>query len=342
MLLIHRSKNGEPDTALLDRLLELQRGARTDQMIDEVAGAHALCVIPEGIHGAVLVTASAGIGPKLELAIALGNHRAAGRDLVATCVNEIVTTGAGPLFFVHHQASANIDSAVIEQVLSGIADGCRAASCALVGGQTLERPGAFAEGQYDLSGLAVGVVSRGALLGPEHVVPGDHLIAVASSGLHDEGHALARRVLVRDMGFGPSDAINELGCTVSEALTEPTRIYARAVARVSEAIGTGLHAICCVGAGGIGASLAPVLSEGFQARVDLESFERPALFRIIAERGNVDEDEMRRTFNLGVGLIAVVRPDRSLAAVEALEAAGESGWMFGDVRARNQGGVVFV
>jgi phosphoribosylformylglycinamidine cyclo-ligase len=341
--LSYRATNGgDVNVAdLIERLRPLERWTRTPEVIDDGSGPAGLYTMPSGLLDPVLVSASGGIGGKLKIAIAAGKHDVAGRDVVAILVNDLVASGAKPLFFVHHLACGKLDLDLVEQVVSGVAAACRNAGCPLVGGETAELSGTYVDGQYDLAGFAVGAVSRGSMLGRDRLVAGDHLVAVASSGLHAEGHVLARKVLEQDMCLWLGEQVPELGSTVGEALCEPTRIYAAAVEALRTGVGEGLRALCHVSTGGIEAGLRPLLPEGLQARVDLESFERPPLFRLIAEGGKLDEAEMRKTFNLGVGLIAVVSGDQSFAAVEALESAGEVAWVFGDIRQAEKRGVVF-
>jgi phosphoribosylformylglycinamidine cyclo-ligase len=311
--------------ALVERIKPLARSTRTKEVVDDVGGFAGLCALPADIADPLLVSGTDGVGTKLKVAFATGRHDTIGIDLVAMCVNDVVTTGARPLFFLDYFACGKLDVAVAERVISGIAEGCRQSGCALIGGETAELPGMYAEGEYDLAGFSVGVVSRSALLGPKRVARGDALIAVASSGLHSNGYSLARRVLPDLAATFP-----ELGASVGDALLTPTRIYAKACVGLGRALGDDLHALCHVTGGGIPGNLPRVLPEGTVARVRLDH-ERPAIFRLIAEQGPVDEAEMLRTFNVGVGLIAVVAASAVPAALAALGEAGETAWRLGDV-----------
>ncbi len=332
MVLTFRGSIAPPaQQGALERFLPLARWTRTPEVIDGAAAA--LYGLPAGVSEPVLVSASAGVGGKFKIASAAGKHELIGGDLVAACVNDVVTSGAQPLFFMLRYGCAKLDLDILEQVTSGVAEACRSAGCALLGGETSEQPGAYAEGSYDLSGFALGVVARALLLGKERVSAGDHLVAVAANGLHTEGHAVARRVLEQDLCLWMGERVEALGCTVSEALLEPTRIYARAVDALRGALGGAVRAVAHVGTGGIPAAVTRIVPEGLKARIDLGSYERPPIFRLLAEQGHVAEDELRNGFGLGVGLIAIVSAEASFAAVEALEAAGEAAWMFGDVSA---------
>jgi phosphoribosylformylglycinamidine cyclo-ligase len=295
-----------------------------------VGGFAGLCALPAGIEDPLLVSGTDGVGTKLKVAFATGRHDTIGQDLVAMCVNDVVTTGARPLFFLDYFACGKLDVSVAERVIKGIADGCKFAGCALLGGETAELPGMYPEGEYDLAGFSVGVVSRKALLGPVRVRAGDELIAIASSGLHSNGYSLARAVLEGKMKLSFDAVVPELGTSVGEALLVPTRIYAATVRTLSQACGGALHALCHITGGGIGGNLPRVLPSGTFARVDL-TYTRPALFDVIARGGPVVEDEMRRTFNLGVGLIAVVDAAATARALQALSELGERAWRLGAI-----------
>ncbi len=324
--------------ALVERIKPLAKSTRIAEVVADVGGFAGLCAVPAGIDDPLLVSGTDGVGTKLKVAFATGRHGTIGEDLVAMCVNDVITTGARPLFFLDYFACGKLDVDVAEQVVSGIAAGCRLAGCALLGGETAELPGMYPGGEYDLAGFAVGVVARKALLGPARVCDGDALIAVASSGLHSNGYSLARRVLEHELAL-PLDATPpELGgASVADALIAPTRIYAKAVAALHTAIGDGLHALCHVTGGGLPGNLPRVLPDGALARVRFDH-ERPALFDLIQRGGPVDEAEMRRTFNLGIGLVAVVAADRVAAALATLESAGERAWHLGETTLGATGG----
>ena len=218
-----------------------------------------------------------------------------------------------------------------EAVIRGVAEGCKMAGCALLGGETAELPGMYEAGEYDLAGFAVGVVDRAKMLDGKQARAGDVVLGVASSGLHSNGYSLARRVIEGEMKLGIGDRLPALGTTVGQALLVPTRIYAAAVRALIDACGTDLHGISHITGGGLGGNLPRVLPEGLGARLDLGSYERPAIFRVIAGGGPVDEEEMRRTFNLGVGLAVVVSREGVACALGALRGAGEQAWVLGEV-----------
>ena len=247
------------------------------------------------------------------------------------CVNDVLTTGARPLFFLDYFGIGKLDVDVGETVIRGIAEGCHQAGCALLGGETAELPGMYADGEYDLAGFAVGVVERAQILDGKTTTASDKIIAIASSGLHSNGYSLARRVLVDEMRLCMSDNVAALGTTLGQALMVPTKIYAKAVRVLVSECGSGLRALSHITGGGLGGNLPRVLPEGLGARLDLTTFSRPTIFRLVADGGPVDETEMRRTFNLGVGMIAVVASDAVQQALAALRSVGETAWILGDV-----------
>jgi phosphoribosylformylglycinamidine cyclo-ligase len=319
--------------ALVDRIKPLALRTRIPEVVADIGGFAGLCRVPGDVDEPLLVSGTDGVGTKLKVAFATGKHGTIGQDLVAMCVNDIVTCGARPLFFLDYFASGHLDVDVGHAVISGIADGCVLAECALLGGETAELPGMYADGEYDLAGFAVGIVSKKALLGPHRVKPGDQLIGVASSGLHSNGYSLARRVLEQEMKHGWSDRITGLDSTLGEALLTPTRIYTRAVRQLKDAVGEGLHALAHITGGGVTDNLPRVLPSGTKARVKMP--EMPAIFRTIQQGGPVELNEMRRTFNLGVGLVVALDPSCEAAASAALAAAGETVFPLGQVLAES-------
>jgi len=316
---------------LVERLKPLARATRIAEVVSDVGGFAGLCRVPAGVEEPVLVAGADGVGTKLKVAFETGVHDTVGVDLVAMCVNDVLTVGARPLFFLDYFASGKLDVGIAESVISGIAQGCKQAGCALLGGETAELPGMYADGEYDLAGFAVGVVARRGILDGSRAEAGDVIIALPSSGLHSNGYSLARRVLMGSMGLGARDPVAGLGCTLGEALLTPTRIYARAVSELLAADDGAVRALCHVTGGGIGGNLPRVLPARLGARIDLSSYERPPIFRVLAEAGPVEESEMRRVFNLGVGLLAVVDRSQADAALARLRSAGERPWIIGEV-----------
>jgi phosphoribosylformylglycinamidine cyclo-ligase len=322
--------DNEEGDRLVDRIAPLARATRTPEVISDIGGFAGLCRVPAGLRDPVLVSGADGVGTKLKVAFATGVHDTIGIDLVAMCVNDIITTGARPLFFLDYFVSGRLDLAIGESVVRGIAEGCRQSGCALLGGETAVHPDMYPEGEYDLAGFAVGVVSREKLLDGSNAKAGDVLIGVASSGLHSNGYSLARKVLDDSMHLTTDDPFPDIGQTVGAALLTPTRIYARAVSALLEAA-VPVRSLCHVTGGGISANLPRVLPDDLGARVDLKSYTRPPIFEVLARGGPVQEEEMRRVFNLGVGLIAVVDRAGVDHAIEVFSAAGERAWVLGEV-----------
>src|SRR5690606_17417488 len=221
---------------LVERIKPLAKSTRIPEVVADVGGFAGLCALPADIEEPLLVSGTDGVGTKLKLAFALGRHDTIGIDLVAMCVNDVLTVGARPLFFLDYFGCGRLDVGVAEQVVAGIAEGCRQAGAALLGGETAALPGMHPDGEYDLAGFAVGVVSRKRVLGPPRVRPGDRLIGVASSGLHSNGYSLARKVLLERAGYTLETRLPELGAPLGEVLLTPTRIYARAVRALLEAL----------------------------------------------------------------------------------------------------------
>ena len=276
----------------------------------------------------LLVAAADGVGTKLLVAAACGRHEGIGVDLVAMCANDLVVHGAEPLFFLDYLASGALDRADAEAVVAGIAEGCRRAGCALIGGETAEMPGLYRAGHYDLAGFAVGAVERDGLLPRPGVRPGDALVGLASSGVHANGFSLVRRI-ADDLGLAwDSPAPFAPGRTLGAALLEPTRIYA---APVLAALPAGISALAHITGGGLAENLPRALPPGLGARIDLASWPLPPVFAWLAGAGGVARAEMARTFNCGVGMAAVTRPEAADAVLSALAAAGETAFRIGEV-----------
>ncbi len=293
-----------------------------------------------GYDDPILVAATDGVGTKLRVATEVGRHDGVGIDLVAMCVNDLVVQGAEPLFFLDYYASGRLEPAVAETVIAGIAEGCRQAGCALIGGETAEMPGHYAPGDYDLAGFAVGAVERGQALTGAEVAPGDVVLGLASDGLHSNGFSLVRR-LVESRGLSYGDpAPFAPAQTLGEALLSPTRIYVRAclaalrgpdvAGDVAEGAQGGIKALAHITGGGLVENLPRVLPAGLGAALRAD-WPRPAVFDWLAEAGDVAPEEMLKTFNCGIGM-AVVAAARDAAAVTArLTEAGETVHRIGEI-----------
>lgn len=279
----------------------------------------------------VLVSGTDGVGTKLRLAIDLGKHDAIGIDLVAMCVNDILVTGAEPLFFLDYYATGRLDVDVAAQVVEGIANGCEQAGCALIGGETAEMPSMYEDGDYDLAGFAVGAVEKDQLIDGSKVAAGDKLIALPASGPHANGYSLIRKIIER----AQPDWNTPDGQQLIEQLLAPTRIYARAVQALGEQVD--IHAMSHITGGGLTENLPRVYPDHLGAAIDWSSWQRPTVFDWLAEQGNVEIAEMRRTFNNGVGMVVIVAADQAEQAVSAMQAAGENAWVIGEIVERGNG-----
>jgi phosphoribosylformylglycinamidine cyclo-ligase len=276
----------------------------------------------------LLATSTDGVGTKLAIAQAMGRHDTIGHDLVGMVVDDIVVCGAEPLFMTDYIACGQVVPERIADIVSGIDAGCTLAGCALIGGETAEHPGLLGPDDYDVAGAATGMVRADAVLGPERVRAGDVLIAMASSGLHSNGYSLARHVLLTASRLS-LDSTADLGEPLGEVLLTPTRIYALDCLALAGA--TEVHAFCHVTGGGLSANLARVLPAGLRAEVDRTTWTPAPIFDVIAARGGVAAEEMERTFNLGVGMMAVVPAAAAGSALELLRTRGVDAWPCGEV-----------
>lgn len=288
-----------------------------------------------GFKDPILVSGTDGVGTKLKIAISAGKHDTVGIDLVAMCVNDIVVQGAEPLFFLDYFATGKLEVATAQIIIAGIADGCRQAGCALVGGETAEMPGFYAPGEYDLAGFAVGAVERDRLLTGDGVIEGDVVLGLASSGLHSNGFSLARKV-VDQAGIALSaPAPFDAARTFADALLAPTRIYVRS--SLSAIRLGGIRALAHVTGGGLVENLPRVFPENLAAEIDVRRWHMPAVFPWLMRAGGVAPDEMARTFNLGIGMAAIVAPERAEATAQAFRDAGETAYEIGRMTRRLAG-----
>ncbi|MBI4575212.1 MAG: phosphoribosylformylglycinamidine cyclo-ligase [Planctomycetes bacterium] len=281
----------------------------------------------------VLVACTDGVGTKLKVAFACGRHRGVGVDLVAMSVNDLVTSGARPLFFLDYIATGRLLPLVCEEVEAGVADGCIEAGCALLGGETAEMPGFYGHGEYDLAGFCVGVVERGEVLDGRAARPGDRLVGIPSSGLHSNGYSLARRVLFETMGLGPASVLPELARPLGEVLLEPTRIYARLTAELLSAFRRHeeVRGLAHITGEGLPGNVPRALAPGLGLRLDRGAWTPPPIFEVIARGGGVAPDEMLRVFNLGIGMVAVVAEGATGRVVRWLADKGEDARVIGEV-----------
>jgi phosphoribosylformylglycinamidine cyclo-ligase len=314
---------------LVERIKGFAQATRIPEVLADVGGFAGLCRVPGDVDEPVLVSGTDGVGTKLKIAFATGVHHTIGADLVAMCVNDVITTAARPLFFLDYFATSKLKVDVAEKVIRGIASACKEAGCALLGGETAELPGMYAAGEYDLAGFAVGVVARSKIVDGTRVRAGDVAIGVRSTGLHSNGYSLARRVLLDTMRLSLDDKPKELGgLSVGEVLLVATRIYVRTARAMLASVD--VRAMSHITGGGIPGNLPRVLPEGLGVRVH-GSWARHEIYDLIARGGPVAEEEMRRTFNLGIGFVFIVPKAEATRATEVLVEVGETPIPLGDV-----------
>ncbi|MBI2391104.1 MAG: phosphoribosylformylglycinamidine cyclo-ligase [Deltaproteobacteria bacterium] len=317
--------------ALVERIKPLAARTRIPEVLADVGGFAGMCRVPSGIDEPILVSGTDGVGTKLKLAFELDSHDGIGQDLVGMCVNDILTCGARPLFFLDYFATGKLALDTATRVVAGIARACEASGCALLGGETAEMPGMYGPGEYDLAGFAVGVVARSKIIDGKRTQPGDVVIGLGSSGLHSNGYSLARRV-VEARSAKLTEHVAELGCTLGEALMAPTRLYGKPVRALLDASpAIDVKAMSHITGGGLPGNLPRVIPEGLGLRIDLGAFARPKVFEVLASLGPIDEHELRRTFNVGLGYVVVVAKSDEGRALSALASVGEEPRVIGEI-----------
>ena len=278
----------------------------------------------------VLVSGTDGVGTKLKLAIELNKHDTIGIDLVAMCVNDILVLGAEPLFFLDYYATGKLDTDVAASVVAGIAEGCRQSGAALIGGETAEMPGMYGKGDYDLAGFCVGVVEKEHIIDGSNVQHGDTLIALASSGPHSNGYSLIRKVIeINNAELNQGYEQANSGGSLGDALLAPTRIYVSAIHEVMKQVP--IHAMAHITGGGLLENIPRVLPVNTQAVLNKKSWQLPAVFEWLKKNGNIDDSEMHRTFNCGIGMVIIVASEDAEKTVSAFNQAGETAWLLGHV-----------
>jgi len=314
---------------LVERIKPLVKATHRDGVLGGIGGFGGLFKLDTAAYEEpILVSGTDGVGTKLRLAIDLGIHHTVGIDLVAMCVNDVIVQGAEPLFFLDYYGCGHLDENTAADVISGIADGCRQAGAALIGGETAELPGMYAKEDYDLAGFCVGVVDRPAIIDGSKIGPGDRIIGIASSGPHSNGYSLIRKILDES----DDDASTPWqDSTLGESLLTPTRIYVKSLLKLFKNVS--VHGLAHITGGGIPENLVRVLDGPIDANVNVSSWERPAIFEWLQQQGNVAETEMLRTFNCGVGMMVIVPANEADKAVAELNASGETAMLIGDISA---------
>ncbi len=327
--------------AMVERIKPLVRATARPGADVEIGGFGGLFDLKAaGFSDPILVAANDGVGTKLKIAIDTGLHDTIGIDLVAMCVNDLVVQGAEPLFFLDYYATGRLDPAQGAAIVAGIAQGCRMAGCALIGGETAEMPGLYRPGDYDLAGFAVGAAERGRLLPSRDIEAGDIILGLASSGVHSNGFSLVRRIVERSGLAFDGPAPFAPGRTLAEALLEPTRIYVKPLLSAIRATGA-IKALAHITGGGYPDNIPRVLPGTLAAELDLGAIVVPPVFSWLKQAGDVADTEMMRTFNCGIGMIAIVAPDRAAAVEAALAAEGETVMRIGRLVPRDGEGVIY-
>lgn len=316
--------------ALVEQIKHITRLTSRPEVLSELGGFGALCELPSGYERPVMVSATDGVGTKLKLAMQMNKHDTIGIDLVAMCVNDLIVCGAEPLFFLDYYATGGLDVSVATNVVKGIGEGCQQSGCALIGGETAEMPGMYQDGDYDLAGFSVGIVEKERIIQPQRVTVGDVLIGLPSSGPHSNGYSLIRRIIEvanadLSQGFGDS--------TLGETLLQPTTIYVKPILALHRKLT--IHALAHITGGGFLENIPRVLPQQAQAIVDWNSWQRPAIFDWLQERGNVEESEMLRTFNCGVGMVICVGAEDAELALATLHDAGQEAFLMGEIGSRS-------
>ncbi|MBQ0761026.1 MAG: phosphoribosylformylglycinamidine cyclo-ligase [Gammaproteobacteria bacterium] len=317
--------------ALVERIKDVAKRTRRPEVMSGLGGFGALCQIPTGYKEPVLVSGTDGVGTKLKLAMEVGIHDTIGIDLVAMCVNDLLVTGAEPLFFLDYYATGALNVDIATSVVTGIGAGCEQAGCSLVGGETAEMPGMYEGDDYDLAGFCVGVVEKANIIDGNSVRIGDKLIGVASSGPHSNGYSLIRKIIEHsgaklDQAFGDS--------TLGQTLLVPTKIYIKPILRVIKQYR--VNALAHITGGGLLENIPRVLPRNTKAVIDGNSWELPAIFQWLQEQGNVEAREMYRTFNCGIGMVLAVAADDAEGVIDMLNQQGETAMLIGSIEAAGE------
>lgn len=318
--------------ALVERIKGVSKRTKRPEVLGGLGGFGALCQLPTGYKEPLLVAGTDGVGTKLRLAIDLKKHDTVGIDLVAMCVNDLIVQGAEPLFFLDYYATGKLDVDVAAAVVTGIGAGCEQSNCSLIGGETAEMPGMYEGDDYDMAGFCVGVVEKSEVIDGSKVAAGDALIALGSSGPHSNGYSLVRKIL-EVSGADPMQAFGDK--TLGETLLEPTRIYVKSVLELIKQ--ADVHALSHITGGGFWENIPRVLPASAKAVIDGNSWQWPEVFNWLQQNGNVETEEMYRTFNCGVGMVIAVADADKEKAVELLNANGEQAWVIGHIEDAQEG-----
>lgn len=321
----------EAGDQLVENIKPFAKRTLRPEVLGGIGGFGALVEVSKKYRSPVMVAGTDGVGTKLKLAFQLNQHDTVGQDLVAMSVNDILVQGAEPVFFLDYFACGKLDVAVATDVVKGIAHGCELAGCALIGGETAEMPSMYPEGEYDLAGFAVGLVERERIITGKNIVPGDIVLGLASSGPHSNGYSLIRKIVAR------SGVDLHANLPLAQQLLAPTRIYVKPLLAALNANPEWIKGMAHITGGGLTENIPRILPEGVTGIIDRKTWTRPAVFDWLQQQGQVDDAEMARTFNCGIGMAVVVAPVHAAALAAFLAAQGESVFTIGNVRVRQAG-----
>lgn len=310
----------------------------TNAVISDIGGFGGLYAPQiKGMEEPILVSGTDGVGTKLKLAFLMDKHDTIGEDCVAMCANDVICTGASPMFFLDYMALGKNIPEKVATIVAGVAEGCKKAKCSLIGGETAEMPGFYPVDEYDLAGFCVGIVDKKKIINNKTIEIGDKVIGLKSSGVHSNGFSLVRKVFEVNKE-NLNEYVESLGCTVGEALLKPTKIYVKPILKLIEQVK--VKGISHITGGGFYENMPRMLREGVALKIDKNSYEVPPIFKLIAERGNIPERDMYNTFNMGIGMAVIVPESEVEKSLEILKQAGEEAYLIGEVIAGNKGIIV--
>lgn len=322
--------------AFIDRIKNIVADTHSRRVLTDIGGFSGLFAIGNsGLEDPVLISSTDGVGTKLNVAKLCNKHDSIGIDLVAMCANDVIVSGAKPLFFLDYFSASSLDLDVATEVVKGIAEGCKLAQCALIGGETAEMPGLYQPGDYDLAGFIVGIADRNAIIDGSDIRVGNKIIGLTSSGLHSNGYSLVRKVFFEELGHDVDDHVDALGCTVGEELLKPTRIYVESVLNVIRSYK--LSGLIHNTGGGFIDNVPRILPQSCKAVIDPMSWKKPPIFDYLQEKGNIAIGEMYRTFNMGIGLMVLVDDKEAEDIMQQFRAVGESPSIIGEIVAQKEG-----
>jgi phosphoribosylformylglycinamidine cyclo-ligase len=315
---------------LVSTISEIAKQTSRSGVIGEIGGFGGLFSLNlANLDRPVLVSSTDGVGTKLKIAFMLDKHDTVGLDLVAMCVNDILVQGAKPLFFLDYLSMGRLESQLVADIIKGIGEGCKQAKCALLGGETAEMPGFYQNNEYDMAGFAVGIVDNNKIIDGTEVRVGHRLIGIASSGLHSNGYSLVRKICFDRLQLKVDEYIPELGQTIGEELLTPTKIYVKSILSILKDLP--IHGLAHITGGGIADNILRIVPKACNISIQTEIWDVPPIFSFLQEAGNVSDEEMKRTFNNGIGMIAIVPPDATADVLQRLDAMNEKAYLIGEI-----------